>query len=98
MNIPARGETTVNMQTGAELGIDEIFAAEPAQRRWTPERGERLHPQVHPQVHRVDQCELWTLPDRGTTVPAIQDGFCPCARCKNARRRIAAADHLMLHA
>ena len=96
VNICTRGETTITMHTAAEPGIGEIFAAEPAQRRSTSECGEQVHPRVHPQVHPFDQCEAWALPDRGMTVPAMQDGFCPCARCKNARRRIAVADHLML--
>jgi len=30
----------------------------------------------------------WTIPARYTTGRGICGGFCPCARCENARRRI----------
>jgi hypothetical protein len=66
------------MSEGSEREM--VFDAEGVQLQLMPEAGERLR--------AVDEREPWARPDRGTTVPATTDGFCPCARCKNTRRRI----------
>jgi hypothetical protein len=58
-----------------------VLDAEGVQTLLMPELGERL-------LRPVDEREPWILSGRGITGLATRDGFCPCARCQNARRRI----------